>query len=85
MTDETPNLAEAVAMPALSPARPGVFTTEWWMTLVATMAAATLPLVQAAPTVEHIVSVALAVLGALGYTAARTAIKKAALVAPARP
>jgi hypothetical protein len=54
--------------------KPGLSTTEYWMTLAAVVLAAAQPMV-VQETWARVVAVALAVLATLGYTAARAASK----------
>ncbi len=53
----------------------GVRTSEYWLILLATLIAAATPLIPLGTTWEKIAASALAVLAALGYTAARTRLK----------
>lgn len=67
-------------MSAHDPARPGWKTSEHWLVALATGLAALQPFV-IDPSWQCVVVAVLAVLGSLGYSANRTAIKAAALQA----
>ena len=80
MSDATPTVPTAVQPAPAPPLKSGWKTTEFILTLLATLLAAFLNaglLPDASPAVK-IASMALAVLTTLGYTAARTALKSAA-------
>lgn len=64
-------------MAATPTVKPGYKTTEFWLSLFATVLPATLPALTDLPTVERIVGLVLSVLVALGYTASRTIVKNA--------
>lgn len=53
----------------------GVKTTEFWLTLLTVVLTAAAPFFHDLPAVAEAMSIALAVLAALGYTAARTSQK----------
>lgn len=55
--------------------KPGWKTSEFWLTLIAVVLTALLPYFDNSSTVAQTVSVFLAILAALGYTAARTIVK----------
>lgn len=58
------------------PHRAGFQTSEFWLMALASILAALYPLLAAHPTWAGLVSGALAVLGALGYSAGRASIKR---------
>lgn len=55
--------------------KPGVKTTEFWLSLIAAVLAAILPFVGDYPPIAQAVGIGLSILTALGYTAARTSVK----------
>lgn len=55
--------------------KPGYKTTEFWLSLIAVVLAAILPLVGDYQPVAQLVGLGLSVLAALGYTTARTSVK----------
>lgn len=63
-----------------SDVKPGYKTTEFWLSLIATLVGAVLALVPSTSKVGQICGVVSMVLGALGYTVVRGGVKKAAQV-----
>ncbi|HSX00036.1 MAG TPA: hypothetical protein VLH38_03300 [Patescibacteria group bacterium] len=55
--------------------KPGYKTTEFWVTLLVTLAASVLPFVTDLPKLYSFLSIVVAAGTALGYTAARTSAK----------
>jgi hypothetical protein len=62
-----------------APVKVGYKTTEFWLTLVAVVATAVAPYVTNLPTVAKVLALVSTVLGALGYTIARTTLKSDSL------
>ena len=55
--------------------KPGYKTTEFWLSVLASVLAAVLPFIGEYPAVAQMVGIGIAALTALGYTAARTSVK----------
>lgn len=74
----TPSSVTTTTAPA--PVEPGYTTTEFWLSLIVIIlgALATSGLIADGSTAARLIGMAMSVLGALGYTAARAIVKKAA-------
>ncbi|GAC1499114.1 MAG: hypothetical protein NVS1B10_01520 [Candidatus Saccharimonadales bacterium] len=68
-----------MATPTPLPVKPGYKTTEFYLTLLAVIVTAVAPYTTGLPTIAKVLSLVASVLGALGYTIARTSIKNNAL------
>lgn len=55
--------------------KPGYKTTEFWLSLIAVVLAAVLPLLGDYPPLAQAIGLGLSVLTALGYTTSRTSVK----------